>query len=384
MKRFLILGEALDLHAGYVAWALGVAGYRTTLVNASRDNCPTRTTLYLDNVVDEFASTDWNDADAVWYRRLPALPIVDSDGGSDDDFILQEEVRFTKWLIQMHENSPSRWLNRPTAALAAENKFVQLKRARAHGLSVPRTLITAEPDRVRAFLKSEGAIVAKPLNPYSWVYPSGITLAAFATVIDSEYGSQLADEEIARCVTIYQQRIDKAADVRMVIMGEDIFAYKVIQEGEQYFDFRIGFPQKNHLTYESISIPLSLKKKVAGFMNAMNINFASADFALTPDSEFVFLDLNPNGQWLFIEESSPHTQVGRKFCSFFVKGRVDPKVEKQFPSLSDYNASDAAKSLEEAASPAPCRSNSTELVEEEPCGGITPTSAILAANGRVR
>jgi hypothetical protein len=71
-------------------------------------------------------------------------------------------------------------------------------------------------------------------------------------------------------------------------------------------------------------------------MDSLQVNFASADFALTAEGEFVFLDLNPNGQWLFIEQSSPETQVGRKFCSFFVNGRVDPESERIFPSFSEY------------------------------------------------
>src|SRR5205814_4148689 len=111
---------------------------------------------------------------------------------------------------------------------------------------------------------------------------------------------------------------------------------------------RIGFSEKNHLAYESISVPSSLKRKLARFIRSMTINFASADFALTAEGEFVFLDLNPNGQWLFLEESSPETQVGPKFCSFFTSGRVGADAEKMFPSFAEYNASDASIALEQA------------------------------------
>jgi hypothetical protein len=36
-------------------------------------------------------------------------------------------------------------------------------------------------------------------------------------------------------------------------------------------------------------------------MNSFGINFASIDLIVTPSGEFVFLDLNPNGQWLWLE-----------------------------------------------------------------------------------
>jgi hypothetical protein len=348
MKPFLILGQPMDPHARYVAGALGTAGYQTIFINSSHDNCPTRTTLCIAEGADNFTSAEWDDAEAAWCRRLSSPRVLPEGDGGDDEFILMEEQRFTQWLIGMHEDYPMRWINSPSAAQTAENKFRQLRLAKSCGIDIPRTLVTAQPDRFRAFLKAEGVIVAKPLDVYSWKQESGDALSAFASLLDAERGSQLSDEDIAQCVTMYQQRIDKLADVRMVVMGEDIFAYKVIQEGEQYFDFRIGFYQENHLKYEAISVPPALKKKMIDLMRALRINFASADFALKADGDWIFLDLNPNGQWLFIEDGCPESRIGQKFCSFFVNGRVDAS-EEDFPSFAEYTGSDAEKLLREAS-----------------------------------
>ncbi len=246
----------------------------------------------------------------------------------------------------MLERCRIRWINPPSAAQAGENKFIQLKTARLHGISVPRTLVTAQPDRFREFLRVERIVVAKPLVPFSWKHSAEEMLSPFASLIDAERGAELSDEDIARCVTMYQQRIDKVADVRVVIMGQDAFAYKIIQGGEPHFDFRIGFLDESHLSYEPISVPGSLKHKIVAFMGAMNLDFASADFALTADGNFVFLDLNPSGQWTFIEHRSPEARVGQKFCSFFVNGRVASDNESVFPSISAYRETDEAKSLD--------------------------------------
>jgi len=171
---------------------------------------------------------------------------------------------------------------------------------------------------------------------------------AFASEVDIERGSRFSDDDIAQCVTMYQERIEKTADVRVVIIGADVFAYKVIQEGGQHFDFRVGFYKENHLRYEAIPIPLALKKKLNEFMDSLRINFASADFALRLDGEWVFLDLNPSGQWLFLEEACPDSFLGQKFCSFFVHGNIDSSTIMEFPSFAQYMNSDAARSLEEA------------------------------------
>jgi hypothetical protein len=345
MKRFVILGHPNDLHAHYVAWALETAGYRTAFINSSHDNCPTGTTLYIDNASHDFTGADGSDAEAIWCRRLGPPPVFDQRSGEADEYTLSEERRFTKWLIQILERSSVRWINEPTASQAAENKFIQLKLARSCGIDIPRTLITARPDRFRAFLRAEGEIVAKPLDGHSWKNECGETLSAFASILSVERGSQLSDEDIAQCVTMYQQRIEKIADVRMVVMGAEVYAYRVIQNGEQHFDFRIGFYQENHLRYEAIPVPAALKRKMIKLMGLLRINFASADFALKANDAWVFLDLNPNGQWLFLEDGDNECCLGQKFCSFFVNDRVDADGEKRFPSFVQYTESEAGKSL---------------------------------------
>lgn len=346
MKTFLILGDPLDPHAHYVAWALQTAGFGATFINSSHANVPTSATLYIDETVDAFTVADWSDAGAVWCRRL-SPPLVHQNSSEVDEFSVREDRRFAKWLIQIIEGAPLRWINQPTAAQAAENKLVQLKVARSCGIVIPRTLVTAHPTPFRKFLAQEGVIVAKPLDTFSWTKDCGKTLSAFATVLDAERGANLSDEDVAQCVTIYQERIVKVADVRMIVMGKELFAYKVIQQGEQHFDYRIGFYQENHLTYEAIRVPGSLQKKMIDLMALLRIDFASADFALRADGEWVFLDLNPSGQWLFVEDGCPESHLGQRFCSFFTTGSVEADVQKQFPPLSDYWQSNAARAIKE-------------------------------------
>jgi hypothetical protein len=348
MEHFLIIGERGDLHADYVGWALEQAGFEPKFINSSHENSPTSSTLYVDDEVDELGSEDWTNAEAVWCRRLPKPPGSDKNLGEDDGFVLAEEYRFTRWLVDLLEDHPIRWINRPSASVRAENKFLQLKRARAYGLTVPRTLVTAKPEQLKTFLECEGSVVAKPFCGYTWEYPSGEALSTFANVIDAGTAATLSDADIARCVTVYQQRIEKIADVRMLVLGQDLLTYKILQDGEQHLDYRIGFFRERHLHYEPMTIPASLKTRINAFVNSLGINFASADFALTPEGELVFLDLNPNGQWLFLERGCPEDQVGAKFCTFLVNGGLDPSLESRFPSLAEFLESDHVKAMEAA------------------------------------
>ncbi len=347
MKKHLILSIPEDPHTHYVTWALKQVGLEVRLINSLHENCPSRTTLYLDGEDHSFASSEWNEAEAAWCRRLGLS--LDSGKSSDDDednnFVKKEEHLFTKWLIELQSTSSIRWINSPEAEQAAENKFLQLKTAKACGINVPRTLVTANPGQVRSFLKSEGVVVAKSLGPYSWKLTNDKVLAPYATVVDAEQLLKLSDEDISQCVTMYQQRIAKVSDVRMVILGTDVFAYRVIQSGEEYFDYRLGFNEENQLQFASLVVPDVLQKKLVGFMSALKINFASADFAVTENGDFIFLDLNPSGQWMFVETDSFQSHIGQRFCSFFTKGCVDAHAENMFPSITEYRQSVEAKAL---------------------------------------
>lgn len=37
------------------------------------------------------------------------------------------------------------------------------------------------------------------------------------------------------------------------------------------------------------------------FFERMHLNFGCFDLIVTPDGEYVFLECNPNGQWLWVE-----------------------------------------------------------------------------------
>lgn len=345
MKNFLILSVPEDIHANYVSWALEKAGYKASFINSRHDGPLTHTSLYLDEQTHSFESVEWSQAEAAWCRRLGfTLGWRQNSDDEDEKFIQSEKRLFTKWLYSLQENS-LRWINPPIAEQAAENKFAQLKFAKVVGLKVPRTLVTADPKAFRTFLKSEGAVVAKTLGPFEWESISGKILSPFATLLNLDQGDALSDDDISQCVTMYQQHVKKIADVRVVVLGRDILARKVSQMGENHLDYRIGFHLDGHLRYEHITLPDELKERIRCFVDRLNINFASADFALTDDGDFVFLDLNPSGQWMFLDEGLPDPNIGQSFCSFFVHGFVHPEAREIFPSISEYKLSQEAKDL---------------------------------------
>ena len=61
---------------------------------------------------------------------------------------------------------------------------------------------------------------------------------------------------------------------------------------------------------EPVSLPKGLQSKILSFMRFLGLQYGALDFRLTPDGRYVFLEINPAGQWLFIEQETQQ-QISR-------------------------------------------------------------------------
>src|SRR5205814_1443876 len=109
-------------------------------------------------------------------------------------------------------------------------------------------------------------------------------------------------ESVALAPTILQPYVDKAAELRCVVIGKEIFCAKINSQANENTrkDWRAAKP--GECEHENFSLPAHVEASIHRLMDALEINFASMDVILTPEGEFVFLEANPNGQWLWLEE----------------------------------------------------------------------------------
>ena len=104
--------------------------------------------------------------------------------------------------------------------------------------------------------------------------------------------------------SIFQPYVDKAYELRCVVMGERIFTAKLDSQAHECTrtDWRAGDVEDEQVRHEVFDLPEHVQAGLQRLMRSFGINFASIDMIVTPDGDFVFLDLNPNGQWLWLEE----------------------------------------------------------------------------------
>lgn len=234
---------------------------------------------------------------AVWYMH-PTLPkqLLAYEPAEHRNFIHVQfhEMRRALWTVM----GGKKWLNDPWKAAEAENKVIQLVNASRVGLSVPDTIVTSDPDRIRAFHGECGAdIIVKTLgfSPIldHVIYTNKVTPARLAAI-----------DSVKFAPSIFQANVAKRYELRITIVGDHVFPVRIESQADELtaIDWRAK-PKLNdfEVRMAPTELPYDIGSKLKKFMALMGLRYGCIDMIVTPEGEHVFLEVNPNGQWYFIQ-----------------------------------------------------------------------------------
>lgn len=192
------------------------------------------------------------------------------------------------------------WYNNPEDNRVAQRKFPQLRLARELGLKVPRTLVTNDPARARTFQQDVGGdLLCKPMKEPGFTTDDEIYFIFARKVGTQEFDDNL--DRIALCPTLLQEYTPKAYELRVTIIGDKVFACRLDLQrtpGAET-DWRRVSPEK--VAHSLIDLEPAVEDRLREMLRLCNLRFGAFDLIVTPEDETVFLELNPNGQWLWIE-----------------------------------------------------------------------------------
>lgn len=84
--------------------------------------------------------------------------------------------------------------------------------------------------------------------------------------------------------------------------GDKVFPCAISSQNSQQTieDWRrYDLPNTPHKPY---ALPMDLEQKCIALVKTLGLIFGCIDMIITPNNEYVFLEINPNGQWLWIEQ----------------------------------------------------------------------------------
>ena len=241
-------------------------------------------------------SLEASDIDAVWWRLKPNL----THPPKNVEEFEQQKFLHREWQMSL---DPLRyflkdcfWINRRESDLMVRNKPYQLSLAQDIGFNIPEGIISNNSHSILKTVERFDRFIYKPLSYY--ILPPDQVL--YSSVMSKE---ELVEKRknIEQAPCIFQQYLEKDFELRITIVGEKIFAVKIhSQKNEKTeFDWR---KDQLHVEYELFELPKKISRKLMALHKAFGLFYGAYDFIVDRSGDYHFLEVNPAGQWLWIEE----------------------------------------------------------------------------------
>jgi hypothetical protein len=229
--------------------------------------------------------------DVIWYRRPFENELINEDIASQLRFSENEEAQWNYFL-----KIPKRkWVNYPSINWYADKKTLQLEMALQCGLNIPDWILTNEITKAKKFLdEHDWKCIIKPINCGYYLSENNV-YHIYTNEVDKE---RVNLELITKCPTFFQEKIEKEFDVRTVfINGKIIF----VGIWSNYLDVRRD--EMKNAVYKIINPPSSIYESYKLMIKKYKLRFCTSDFVVDKKGTWIFLENNPNGQWVWMNES---------------------------------------------------------------------------------
>lgn len=297
----MILTNSEDVTADYLASTL--ERHRVCFLRFDTDKVLERLAFHYDGLCpvihleDKLLAPDT--FSSVWYRRPEKLKHPTLDSSPEGTCVLGEWSEALEGFFALIETQ--KWMNHPASNVAASHKVEQLTRARRLGMLIPDTLVTQDPDALRDFYeRHRGRIIVKPMASGHIERPDGERDSLIYT--NRVLPHHIANlDDLPVCPTLFQEEILKSADVRITVVDSDVHAVELLaqEDGLQRCDIRRN--NMDDVTYKAITLPVEVEGGVRSLVASYGLRFAAIDMAVTQEGKWIFFEVNPNGQWAWLD-----------------------------------------------------------------------------------
>lgn len=313
-SRILIVSNADDIHSDVVESKLkrrGATPFRINLDEFPRDfafafgsasaglsctisHLPTGDAIALDEV------------GAVWLRKPAKFSFLSDSLSAQEEAFAHSETEHL--LYSLLYSIDAYWISHPLAIRGALWKGEQLKRAAKMGFSVPRSIMTNAPEAVLQFSEEVGGdLIFKTMSSPSLCaqdvaqgerryegLPTTRMTAAHMAAIDA----------VRQVPCLFQEHVVKKHELRVTVIGEKAFAARICSQDDartqtDYRHFSVEIPY----VYEALAP--ELEARCVAYVRSYGLEYGAMDLIVTPNDDVVFLENNPAGQFLFVEQLVP-------------------------------------------------------------------------------
>lgn len=235
------------------------------------------------------------DIGAVWTRGLrPSKRALEGMHDSAQLFAQSEWFRAISAFLMAIE---APWMNHPEVLLSSINRLNQMAIGAEVGLSVPAWEVHAA-DQVAVTLPGE--LVTKIINPGGRAECGRAYLTT--TRVPNERTELVRDAKIVP--VLLQRKISARYIVRAYYIGGEVFAARAEIEFNDPVTYDSRQYNQSHAYYSPCTLPDHEARALGTLCRRLRLRFGAADFVVDESGRHWFLEVNPSGQWGWVENES--------------------------------------------------------------------------------
>jgi len=300
-KKILILTNGRDVTSDFIVKKLKNSQTEFYRLNTDQLGKTLQLTFNVSegiyNLIDKVTgeTIDFRIFASVYFRRPEIRSSIEGLSRGEENFVRTEIYYALEGLYKILDNAF--WLNKVQAIRNAENKIYQLLLAKKIGFRIPESLITNQVDDALNFYRNQKECIIKPIKTGLVTADGDDEAIIFTSKVDiTEENAQ----RIKTCPVYLQKLVKKKGDVRVTVVGNKLFAALI--HSQDFEQSKTDWRRADHpLPHSQIVLPHFIESMCLELTSELSLNFAAIDFILDENDDFIFLEINPNGQWAWIE-----------------------------------------------------------------------------------
>lgn len=240
----------------------------------------------------------------VWYRRWSGTSLPTREDFEPDPVLASKVQAHLKREHQalstavMSIFSEATWLSHPRRT--RPNKLSVLRTARKAGLSIPETLVTTSREAVLEFFDDYGEVVTKTIGDVADLSSGNTAFHMYTGRLDRSDVTSMPETFFP---TLVQEAVEKRYEVRTFYLDGRLWSMAIFSQldAQTAVDFRrYNYERPNRAV--PYRLPAPVRQRVADLMEALDLKTGSLDFIRTDDGRYVFLEVNPVGQFGMVSD----------------------------------------------------------------------------------
>jgi hypothetical protein len=293
----LLISRSRDGEFRAVANLLGRVGIRAACVNA--DDVagadllvdPARRAVHING--------RWYTPTVAWLKHF-SVQAIQRGGGAAHDLFLRES-----WMTAAAEIVA-------VAATSIRSRcpgvLAQLRLAERHGIAVPRTVLTTDPYQAAALVRGPRLIIKAAHRHFVEPTPGSLTWV-FPAIVDR---SELTSPPRPGPPVIVQEYVEHEAELRVYYVAGQVHGFHIVKDAPADI-----WLHGDRVEVHIVDLPANVVRAVRTLATALSLRYCAFDFLLR-DAEPVLLEMDPAGDWRWIESkaggSSVTLAVARMLC----------------------------------------------------------------------